>query len=768
MDAIKKELFDDSVGQPSRFPPMGGSLQASPVQGSQAPPQKQFQSQFRTSISPLNHDYQMQLMLLEQQNKKRLMMARAEQDAMKIPGPAESNQTTLMGESKEDEEFQRNVLLFKRQHAGSLKETQEHKNLLQQLSYYKDAIKTAAGRDYIMQLMLLEQLNKKRLIMAKAEQDAMNITYPARKTQGQGSSAKFYDQATHQQSNPPFPGSKPVVPTSHLPDHQTQLPHNGIRENHMTMTNFLPAINTANYGGTGAQPSQPEQATGPGKHRLPDHEMHFLYAQQASKKFIMAKRQPVSTNQEPMAPLPSDAISSPGLPVRIGGTPQEYQIQLQQFEQERKSRVRALWGISSQATQEPMTPLSRDSISAPGFSMPPAVLSYQEFQLSHQHVEQERKSRVEGVQGTANQASRYSTATSSKYPIADPGFPVGAGTNNLEGYKIQFQKLEQERNSKMAAMSGVMGQMKQELPESGGWQDGQQNILQMGQQLQLAQQQQRAQIRAEQQLVQQRFAQQHMTVVTHGGAMGRPSREALQEEQQKLQQQIAQEEMNLASLSATKQELSLQSCEKKEDNQQALTDCYRNLARLRQQAEACQHEIERSYAPLPLDGQKDPQTVQTQQVRAQMPQTSLQNPWDKLQDLQAQKTPRENWIAQARAIAQQNQQQYWPSPTIFAAQRPYPPMSPTQGLHAETTRSKQRAQAELVQSLNTTSPADNYGSQSRLPQTGGGDEERESSYASSEWSRMTTPTTEDEADEEQVGGEDVHGPLVIRPASGLN
>lgn len=42
-------------------------------------------------------DYQMQLMLLEQQNKKRLMMARQEQDSMAIPGQRDGNGGASMG-----------------------------------------------------------------------------------------------------------------------------------------------------------------------------------------------------------------------------------------------------------------------------------------------------------------------------------------------------------------------------------------------------------------------------------------------------------------------------------------------------------------------------------------------------------------------------------------------------------------------------------------------------------------------------------------------
>jgi len=75
-------------------------------------------------------DYQMQLMLLEQQNKRRLAMARQEQD---VAGP---------------------------QTGGVEEMPQPNWN-----------VQGTALEDYQMQLMLLEQQNKRRLMMARQEQD---------------------------------------------------------------------------------------------------------------------------------------------------------------------------------------------------------------------------------------------------------------------------------------------------------------------------------------------------------------------------------------------------------------------------------------------------------------------------------------------------------------------------------------------------------------------------------------------------------------------
>jgi hypothetical protein len=81
----------------------------------------------RQHRSPLE-DYNMQLMLLEQQNRKRLMMARQEQDKAVVDGAATADD------------------LKNRQHRSSVE-------------------------DYNMQLKLLEQQNRNRLVMARIKQD---------------------------------------------------------------------------------------------------------------------------------------------------------------------------------------------------------------------------------------------------------------------------------------------------------------------------------------------------------------------------------------------------------------------------------------------------------------------------------------------------------------------------------------------------------------------------------------------------------------------
>ena len=81
-------------------------------------------------------DRQMQLLLLEQQNKKRLLMARQKQDA------------AMKGQTRPS--------------AGGVSAQQT--GMPQKIP--------AQIPDYQMQLMLIEQQNKKRLLMARQEQDA--------------------------------------------------------------------------------------------------------------------------------------------------------------------------------------------------------------------------------------------------------------------------------------------------------------------------------------------------------------------------------------------------------------------------------------------------------------------------------------------------------------------------------------------------------------------------------------------------------------------
>lgn len=101
-------------------------------------------------------DYQMQLMILEQQNKRRLLMARTEQDNASSSAVRSIQDFTGTGQ---------NHILCAAQSAPPL-------------AWYHQPVTAGASatphnqnparQDYQMQLMLLEQQNKKRLLQARA------------------------------------------------------------------------------------------------------------------------------------------------------------------------------------------------------------------------------------------------------------------------------------------------------------------------------------------------------------------------------------------------------------------------------------------------------------------------------------------------------------------------------------------------------------------------------------------------------------------------
>jgi len=114
--------------------------------------------------NPARQDYEMQLMLLEQQNKKRLLQARAEQSnaSSSAPQPAQSSARSSHPDVPPGRIFCSTV------------EGVSHRAGQHQLGNagvpatipYQNPVR----QDYGMQLMLLEQQNKRRLLQARAEQ----------------------------------------------------------------------------------------------------------------------------------------------------------------------------------------------------------------------------------------------------------------------------------------------------------------------------------------------------------------------------------------------------------------------------------------------------------------------------------------------------------------------------------------------------------------------------------------------------------------------
>jgi hypothetical protein len=145
-------------------------------------------------------DYQMQLMLLEQQNKKRLLLARAEQDKQEdlVSPSAAAGAQSPVAYNPQDDEMQLDLLeqqnMKRPFFARHVQDSMYSQNILPSpeptsnpeimcftnpdIMSYSEMNQTMPSKeglqDYQMQLMLLEQQNKKRLLMARAEQDKMH------------------------------------------------------------------------------------------------------------------------------------------------------------------------------------------------------------------------------------------------------------------------------------------------------------------------------------------------------------------------------------------------------------------------------------------------------------------------------------------------------------------------------------------------------------------------------------------------------------------
>lgn len=120
-------------------------------------------------------DYQMQLMLLEQQNKKRRLMARLEQEAVEATHDTASPPLDTKSEIDTiSVETQYSVPSTVAAKAGS--DILEYFDFDAFLGAEEDmsAVQpNLAYQDYLLQLKMLESQNKKRLLMARQEQDAL-------------------------------------------------------------------------------------------------------------------------------------------------------------------------------------------------------------------------------------------------------------------------------------------------------------------------------------------------------------------------------------------------------------------------------------------------------------------------------------------------------------------------------------------------------------------------------------------------------------------
>jgi hypothetical protein len=180
-----------------------------PIQGAQVAPVNEFdEASLAEPVVPLlssggsqrNHasqeDYQIQLMLLEQKNKKRFLMARQEQDSINhVPrntpdqGPFAPNMSPSGGSQRTQtlQEYQMQLTLLEQKNKKRfLMARQEQDNInhvprntpegpfAPNISPSGGSQRTQTLQEYQMQLMLLEQKNKKRLWVSRQEQDNIN------------------------------------------------------------------------------------------------------------------------------------------------------------------------------------------------------------------------------------------------------------------------------------------------------------------------------------------------------------------------------------------------------------------------------------------------------------------------------------------------------------------------------------------------------------------------------------------------------------------
>lgn len=116
-------------------------------------------------------DYQMQLILLEQQNKRRKFLASHEHST--CAGPEAGNSNKANGSDMvEDYEMQSMYLDNQKKRRERMEQSQSSREAA--AGSNEQPVGNHALQDYQMQLMLLEQQNKLRLTLARQEQDRLN------------------------------------------------------------------------------------------------------------------------------------------------------------------------------------------------------------------------------------------------------------------------------------------------------------------------------------------------------------------------------------------------------------------------------------------------------------------------------------------------------------------------------------------------------------------------------------------------------------------
>ncbi|KAK5171883.1 uncharacterized protein LTR77_003520 [Saxophila tyrrhenica] len=221
-----------------------------------------FQS-FLNQLGNSKQDYQLQLRLLEQQNKKRLAMARQKWDKKESTvtpshGTPDASQARLEEQEKEDTTVipSHDVPLASWAGEPGLLDNFDFDSFLNSPN---DVL--PAPQDYQIQLMLLEQQNKKRLEKARQEQEhAVTATH----TEMAGA-----EQPVSEKSTAPYNSSHPVQ------DHALQpMLLEQQNQRRLSMARQQQALPGANSGGVA--PQQPSDVTCCGYHPGAPHHCHGI------------------------------------------------------------------------------------------------------------------------------------------------------------------------------------------------------------------------------------------------------------------------------------------------------------------------------------------------------------------------------------------------------------------------------------------------------------------------------------------------------------
>jgi len=182
-----------SSGADIKLEPGTSGVPPHPSQAEAVLPQDALESTFQVTVPPPKQrlpqypqqNYEIRLMLLEQQNKKRLMMAKQEQAAMGLPQQEGGCPNPLVHFPQTEPSLPHSTLRSSSQITGPPSKRvedmtpqekighfeAEHESIAQRSKQLREAIATEGHpENYQIQLMLLENMGKMRLLMVKKKQ----------------------------------------------------------------------------------------------------------------------------------------------------------------------------------------------------------------------------------------------------------------------------------------------------------------------------------------------------------------------------------------------------------------------------------------------------------------------------------------------------------------------------------------------------------------------------------------------------------------------